>query len=348
MNAPAGFKDQFLARISQTLSSARTVEEITRPLLELLEFVTGLESTYLTRIDLGAGIQNIVFSRNTKTMNIPEGLSVPWGDTLCKRALDEKQPFADDVAARWGDSEAAKALGIQTYASTPVYLESGSLYGTLCAASSDRKPLTSDGKQVLNLFSALIAQQIEREQIVEELKTANAKLAALSFTDVLTGLPNRRFVLEELERLVAMADRTGQRVLVAFIDLDGFKGINDTYGHDAGDVFLVEVGKRLSAGLRAGDTLGRLGGDEFVVVGLTAAGSEGGLTPAEATEQRLAPLLQGSFDLGEAVIDYPGASFGVIDADPMEGTAEDMLRRADELMYANKKARREQLGLKPR
>ncbi|GGF63296.1 diguanylate cyclase [Azorhizobium oxalatiphilum] len=348
MNAQFGFKDQFLARISQTLSSARTVEEITRPLLELLEFVTGLESTYLTHIDLGAGVQNIVFSRNSKIMQIPEGLSVPWGDTLCKRAMDEKQPFADDVATRWGDSDAAKALGIQTYASTPVYLDGGSLYGTLCAASSEQKPLTPDGKEVLTLFSALIAQQIQREQLVEELQRANAKLEAISFTDALTGLPNRRFVLDELQRLVAMADRTGQRVLVAFIDLDGFKGINDTYGHEAGDVFLVQVGERLSAGLRTGDVLGRLGGDEFVVVGLTSAASEEGLTPAEAAEQRLAPLLKGKFDLGAAIIDYPGASFGVIDADPAEGNAEDMLRKADALMYANKQARRKQLGLKPR
>ncbi|WP_127089425.1 sensor domain-containing diguanylate cyclase [Aquabacter cavernae] len=341
-------RDFFLARISRTLAGARTVEDVTRPLLELLEFVTGLESTYLTRIDTDAGIQNIVFSRNTKAMQIPEGLSVPWGDTLCKRAMDEGRIYTDDVANCWGDSDAARALGIQTYASTPVYLDDGMLYGTLCAASSDRKPLAQEGKEVLTLFSALIGHQIQREHLLDELRKANAKLEAISFTDALTGLPNRRFVLDELQRLVAMADRTDQRVLVAFIDLDGFKAINDTYGHEAGDRFLIEVGKRLSAGLRTSDVLGRLGGDEFVVVGLTSPAQEGEAPPAEATEGRLAPLLIGTFDIGPASIDYPGASFGVIDAAPTEGSAEDMLRHADALMYTNKQARRAALGLRPR
>ncbi len=343
-----GLRDFFLAKISESLSSARTVEEVTRPLLELLEFVTGLESTYLTRIDLAAGIQNIVYSRNTKTLQIPEGLSVPWGDTLCKRAMDEGRVYTDNVAECWGDSDAARALGIQTYASTPVYLEGNALYGTLCAASSEQKPMPSEGKEVLTLFSALIGQQIQREHLLSELQEANAKLEAISFTDALTGLPNRRFVLDELQRLVAMAGRTGQRVLVAFIDLDGFKGINDAYGHEAGDVFLIEVGKRLSAGLRASDVLGRLGGDEFVVVGLTSPAEKGEVAPAEAAQHRLAPLLKGTFNLGVATIEYPGASFGVIDADPGEGSAEDMLRRADALMYANKQARRAALGLKAR
>lgn len=77
--------------------------------------------------------------------------------------------------------------------------------------------------------------------------------------DALTGLPNRRAVLTELERLFALAKRTQQWVLVAFIDLDGFKPINDTYGHEAGDRFLIEVGRRMSAGLRASDMLGRWG-----------------------------------------------------------------------------------------
>lgn len=326
-----------LGKVSETLGSAHTVEQLTRPLLELLELVTGLESTYLTHIDTGAGMQTIVFSRNTRTMQIPEGLSVPWGDTLCKRALEEGRSYMEDVAACWGDSEAARALGIQTYASTPVYMGSEHLYGTLCAASSDRQPLTPQGKQALSLFSTLIGRQLERERLLADLQKANAALETESATDALTGLPNRRCTLAELDRLFALGRRTGQRVLVVFIDLDGFKKINDAYGHDAGDVFLVEVGRRLSNGLRAGDMLGRLGGDEFVVIGLTAP-SDG--DNDEAPRRRLAPLVQGSYDLGEVVIDYPGASFGVVHADPHQSNPDEALRAADARMYENKRSRR--------
>ncbi|HRJ61803.1 MAG TPA: sensor domain-containing diguanylate cyclase, partial [Azospirillaceae bacterium] len=264
-----------LARVSGALSVGQTVEQLTRPLLELLELVTGLESTYLTRIDSDAGVQTIIFSRNIKTMQIPEGLSVPWGDSLCKRALEEGRTYTDDVASCWGDSEAARALGIKTYASTPLYLADNELYGTLCAASQQSRPFTPEGRQVLTLFAQLIAQQLERERLLEKLQKAIAALEHESSTDPLTGLPNRRFTMAELQRMFAMARRADQRVLIAFIDLDGFKQINDVYGHDAGDAFLVEVGKRLSAGLRAGDMLGRLGGDEFVVIGLSAAHDAG-------------------------------------------------------------------------
>ncbi|NUB22170.1 diguanylate cyclase, partial [Azospirillum formosense] len=242
--------DELFAQLTDTLSSAKTVEDLTRPLLSLLELVTELEATYLTRIELEHGIQRILFSCNTKTLTIPEGLAVPWEGTLCKRALDEGKLYTDDVPGCWGDSEAAAALGIQTYVSTPVHLDDGSLFGTLCAASSERKPLTPKGEQVLRLFASLIALHIQREQLLTQFRELNAALESYSYTDALTGLPNRRAVVAELHRLFAMAGRAGQSVLIGFIDLDGFKAINDTHGHEAGDEFLTEVGRRIGAGLR--------------------------------------------------------------------------------------------------
>lgn len=326
----------FLARMSGAMLAASNVEELTRPLLELLELVTGLESTYLTRVDGDAGVQTILYSRNSRTMQIPEGLSVPWDDTLCKRALDEGRNFTDDVASCWGDCNAAQALGIRTYASVPVYVDDNALYGTLCAASSDSRPMTPQGRQVLSLFSTLISKQLQREQLLDRLRQSNAALEAESTTDALTGLPNRRFAMAELRRLFALARRTRQQVLLAFIDLDGFKAINDTHGHEAGDRFLIAVGQRLTAGLRKGDVLGRLGGDEFIIIGLSAPGE----AAEDAAYRRLAPLLRGRYDLESCSLDYPGASFGVIQVDPDSTTPEDALREADARMYADKKARR--------
>ncbi|MFT0891800.1 diguanylate cyclase domain-containing protein [Pseudochelatococcus sp. G4_1912] len=333
--------DELLTRLSNTITSARTTEEYSRPLLELLEFVTGLESTYLTRIDLEAGVQNILFARNIRTMCIPEGLTVPWNDTLCKRALDEGQAFTDDVTSCWGDSEAAKALGIVTYASAPVRLDNGSVYGTLCAASSERKPITPRSKQLLKLFAALIAQQIQREQLMSQLQHANAALEGYSNTDMLTGLPNRRCIFSEMHRLFALAKRNEQSILVAYIDLDDFKQINDTYGHDIGDAFLIDISQRLSMGLRAGDMLGRLGGDEFVVVAMGPSLKEDADHAVKMLRDRLMPLIQGTFHFGAHHFDYPGASCGAININPATISPQNAIYLADTAMYRDKKARKE-------
>ena len=137
------------ALIADSVASARTLEDLVRPLLEVLEAFTGMESTYLTAVDEDAGVQHVLYARNTRQLQIPERLVVPWNDTLCKRALDEGRAYTDDVPACWGDSDAARQLGIQTYVSTPVRLEDGTLYGTLCAASARSLPLGDDAERAL-------------------------------------------------------------------------------------------------------------------------------------------------------------------------------------------------------
>jgi diguanylate cyclase len=265
---------------------------------------------------------------------------VPWGDTLCKRALESNQPFASDVDARWGDSEAARALGIQTYLSTPVRLADGALYGTLCAASSDRHGLSTEGQRVLSLFATLIAQQVEREQLLQKLLQANAKLKALATTDPLTQLANRRALGQELARLLAQGARRGAAVLVAFIDLDGFKAINDTHGHDAGDQFLVAVADRLRAVLRTEDLAARLGGDEFVVIGLGPEPSEQLPAARRAFQERVFQATQGDYPLVDLTLHYPGASVGVLGVAPGALSAEQALKAADAAMYEVKQARK--------
>lgn len=161
--------------------------------------------------------------------------------------------------------------------------------------------------------------------------------------DALTGLPNRRAVLAELDRLFTLAKETQRWVLVAFIDLDGFKTINDTYGHVVGDKFLIEVGQRMSAGLRKNDMLGRLGGDEFVVIGLVDPPQPDDPDgPVETMRRRLAPLLTGTYTFAECSFDYPGASFGIASVDPSASSLQAVLKVADQLMYADKQARRTQ------
>ncbi len=331
--------ESLIEQLSDSVASARTLEDLTRPMLEMLGAVTGLESTYLTTIDLDKGQQHILFSRNARQLSIPEGLTVPWADTLCKRAMEEGRTYTGDVASCWGDSAVAKDLGIQTYVSTPVKTESGDLFGTLCAASGEQRPLPPHAEPVLQLFARLIGQQVERELLYRKLEKAHAEVVTLASTDALTGLPNRRTLIDELHRMMAQADRDGTSVLVGFIDMDGFKKINDTHGHDVGDAFLVAMAERLSGSMRAGDMLARNGGDEFVVIGAGPALDQSPDAAARSLADRLGESTAGLLRLKGATLDYRGASVGVVAVDPRSSTAADALRLADEAMYAVKRKR---------
>lgn len=339
--------DPLLDHLSVAVSSARTLEELTRPLLEMLQSVTGMESTYLTTIDLQQSVQQILYARNAGRMDIPEGLAVPWEDTLCRRALDENVPFASDVDTRWGDSDAARALNIQSYLSTPVRLADGQLYGTLCAASADRHSLPPQAERVLSLFATLIAQQVEREQLVQKLLQANARLTALATTDALTQLANRRALKQALTRLLAQGARRRCAVLVAFLDLDGFKAVNDAHGHDVGDQFLIAVADRLRAMLRTEDFAARLGGDEFVVIGLGPELPDELPAAERAFEARVFQATVGDYHLGEVRLRYSGASVGVLGVAPDTLETDEALRQADAAMYRIKQARKASRSSQP-
>ena len=328
-----------LDALPDAVGQADSLEELVRPLLELLETVTGLESTYLTTIDAEAGYQRILYARNTRRLKVPEGMSVLWEDTLCKRALDEGGSYVADVADRWGDVEAARELGIATFASTPVQTGDGRIYGTLCAASDERKPHAPGATQVMAMFSKLIAQQVDRERAVRSLRQVNDVLSVSAYTDPLTRLPNRLALIEEMERRLDATIAGGDRLLVAFIDLDGFKGINDRHGHGVGDQFLMAVGQRLRGALRARDFVARQGGDEFVV--LSGAPPSSAVEMGEACASRLLAATTGSYALSDVVIDYPGPSIGVVTAEPGMRDIGDLLARADAAMYEVKRRRRE-------
>lgn len=132
--------ESLVQRLSQSVTQAHSLEELTRPLLQMLEESTHLESTYLTTINEEQGQQRVLYARNASEMQIPEGLVVPWGDTLCKRALDEGRMYTPDVGDCWGDSEAARELGIRTYASAPVRFRMASSMARCARPANPRRP----------------------------------------------------------------------------------------------------------------------------------------------------------------------------------------------------------------
>lgn len=141
-------------------NSAANQERLTRTLLAELQRITGLETTYLTRIDWDDAQQHITHARNTGTIDIPEGLTVDWSATLCRRALEQGTTYTDDVRTTFPDSPASDDLGLQTYLSVPLVDQHGRVQGTLCGASSKRVPLGPEAIQVMERFGQIITQGV--------------------------------------------------------------------------------------------------------------------------------------------------------------------------------------------
>jgi len=162
-------------------------------------------------------------------------------------------------------------------------------------------------------------------------KRAEAALEHQALHDALTGLPNRSLFGDRLERAVAHAERRQQLVGVVFLDLDNFKVINDSLGHQSGDALLVEVATRLESCVRAADTVARLGGDEFTVL-LEDLEDE---AQAEQVAERIGQVLRGPFFVGEREV-LISASIGLALSGPARTNSESLLRNADIAMYCSK------------
>lgn len=506
-----------LLDIARTLSNTKNVEGLARPLLSLLQEITGLESTYLTLVDPATNTQRVLYSLNEGDLEIPENLSVPWEKTLCRQALERDEPVLTQVGKRFPDLEAVAHLGIETYVSVPVTVENEDIYGTLCAASTRAQTITEDDQAVLTLFATLIGRQIQREQHLREahdqtaglqrqvaeiqtvsqigqvcwaadslrpaletsaellshygnwcqgvayhagsaasdaaltsldvaqlliaipqwemgsgdeqwhhvavlkrselpealqdvltrveqqpseslavirvendlglaglilllsqvplakkedaadtqvvgeasgqylsllasrlhqqdrLQLANEELAVQARRDPLTGMYNRRVLMEDLDRLLSQSVRDKSTFAVAFIDLDGFKAMNDHYGHKAGDRFLQMIADRLIKLSRDSDLAARIGGDEFVMLMPVNVGQdEQAIIESEAAiRRRLEKVLSGEYDMAEfGRLDYGGPSIGLIHNTADDVDAEALLMRADAAMYEEKRRRK--------
>lgn len=171
---------------------------------------------------------------------------------------------------------------------------------------------------------------------ITERKRAEAKIEQLAFFDDLTGLPNRRLLLDRLGQVLAQCKRVNSQAALLFLDLDNFKDINDTLGHEWGDRLLAEVGQRLSEGVRASDTVARLGGDEFVVIlqGLSGK-TQDAAQEVEVVALKILARLNQSYEIeGRSIHSTP--SIGIALVDSASGTPQDLLKRADLAMYEAK------------
>lgn len=166
---------------------------------------------------------------------------------------------------------------------------------------------------------------------ITDMRRAEARLQELAFTDALTGLPNRLCALDRLKRTLESLRPHSGSLAVLLLDLDDFKIVNDSWGHAAGDVVLMEVGQRLASVLSTSEMVGRLGGDEFIIVSAVGAGEEDWSDLA----RRIIGILSRPFHLEDSEI-HLGVSVGIA-VYPRDGeTAGQLVRCADLAMYQSK------------
>jgi diguanylate cyclase (GGDEF)-like protein len=174
-------------------------------------------------------------------------------------------------------------------------------------------------------LEARVAAALRVKKLNDALVDANRRLAEQALTDHLTGLANRRHGAHELERAVALAVRHGQALALARIDVDHFKSVNDTHGHQTGDEVLAEVAGRLLRAVRGGDELARWGGDEFVVI--QPATERGGA--ARAAERLCAAVASAPVAALDVTVSVGWAHWA-------GDTPDDLLARADRALYRAK------------
>ena len=275
------------------------------------------------------------------SVGVPEkyaGISrLPIGPGPIMNAIESGDPVIIDD---WGSEErltphpAIEALGIASLAHVAVGGGTeGRPWGVLSITSPEPHRFSEHDVNFCQAVANVLAGAIERRRTEDAVRHR-------ALHDDLTGLPNRALFLDRLEHALAQMERRGTTVAVIFIDIDQFKVVNDSLGHQAGDRLLQSVVPRLGNALRPGDTLARFAGDEFVVLCEGLVDEQDAVTVGE----RLLECFADPYSLGERE-QFVSASLGIAVPGRRSQTAEDLIRDADTAMYRAKERGRARLAL---
>jgi len=187
---------------------------------------------------------------------------------------------------------------------------------TVCCVRGEHRKVT----HYIGVFSDITLQKAHEQQLWN-----------MAHYDVLTGLPNRLLLEDRTSHAIRQAERSGKPMALCYLDLDGFKPVNDTWGHDAGDQLLLEMARRLKDCVRGGDTVARLGGDEFVLLLVELAHSQ----ECEAALQRILQAVARPAYCGAQAVKL-SASIGVTMCPPDDPDPDNLVRHADQAMYVAK------------
>lgn len=334
-----------LAQASQAIAAADSEDELLRALCGIAVSGTGLELAVISRPGADGRFRALAAAGATGYLDglvVSADSSIPEGRGSTGRAWREDRAifnssFASDPAlAPW--RERAARFGLRANAALPIH-RGEALWAVLSVYHGGTDVFDHDLRQLLVELALDVSRGLDRVDTRARLAEVQREESWRARHDPLTGLPNRFAFEEALPRALARAQREGTVVAVGLIDLDDFKPVNDTWGHEAGDRLLREFGVRLGARLRDADMLARIGGDEFAVL-------LDGLSEAEAVPQ-LSQALARMHQAVEAPIEVApgqGAEVGMsmgLALFPMDAaTADGLLRQADAAMYQAKTHKR--------
>ena len=276
-----------------------------------------LEHAALARVDHGDLV--------TDFADDPEraGERVPIESTLGRWAVAGSGTFS--VLDTQADAEfVAVAPGTRSFLSTAFRVGEQRWVLTLSSRLPRERPFASDDWEYLDLVLEAVSRAIERREKDE-------RIERLAYYDALTSLPNRIALHGRLDDAIAESERAGTRAAVLFLDIDGFKNVNDTVGHRGGDFVLAEVAQRLRGTLRRDEYIGRLGGDEFAIVMPSIADR----TETESIAQRIGGVLTFPFAIDGYRFSL-SASIGVAIYPDDAPTRDDLIACADAAMYSAK------------
>jgi diguanylate cyclase (GGDEF)-like protein/PAS domain S-box-containing protein len=233
------------------------------------------------------------------------------------------------------DDETFERMGAEAYAA----IANGEAYRTqmwLTGKSGTRLWVDIHGA----LLDPASGEAIWMLSDITSMKLYQEKVERLAFHDTLTGLPNRRLLDDRVKQALSMAQRRGEKVAVCFLDLDGFKPVNDRFGHECGDEVLKQTASRLLGAVREHDTVARLGGDEFVILLTNVAETD----DPEAVMVRAVESLAMPYVIGGRHEVTISASFGLA-VGPRDGaSADELIQFADGAMYEYKRRARRYLA----
>ena len=253
-----------LATLTRGLTAALDIAQVVDGTLKALREDAGFDSSTIALISEdnpemltivgGAGLASA-----SRGLTLPRAEGLNWTAVMERRAL-----YIPDTHRGGGDFQ--REANIRSAIHIPLIAD-GEAIGALAAHASTANAFAPNDRALLGVVGQYLAGVIAIGRLQDRLRT-------LADTDPLTALPNRRRFLEELDREISRSRRTATPLTVVLLDLDGFKSLNDTYGHAVGDAALIQVARHVRQHLRASDVLARLGGDEFAML-LPGTGPEG-------------------------------------------------------------------------
>jgi diguanylate cyclase (GGDEF)-like protein len=321
-----------LLDLSNALAEIATPEEMAGHIVRAVTLVVDCDRSAVILFEPNATIGRVVAT---------QGYSLSAEARLRNLQVPVAQVRADDAVHVWDRASAdgrgtlpqlMEELGSTAVATIPITIN-GEPVGLVIADVAGERTRLTDDPLVTERMRGLASQAtiaIRNARLLESIRHQ-------ALHDALTGLPNRTLILDRVEQMLVRARRRDIESAALFIDLDGFKQVNDTLGHEAGDKLLRSVAARLSATLREADTVARLGGDEFVV--LVEGGSPTG--SPEFVAERLLEVMREPFEMADAPRGslHITASIGI--AYGADVSAGDLLRDADIALYEAKTAGRD-------